>query len=98
MRFNSSQESSTTKTISYRWLSRFKILHTDVLFAHVITVKVLIADPNIPANNAPNMDSLTNFGNAVENQSAIPGRERYPANPIPNPSNQNASMPRDLDI
>jgi hypothetical protein len=68
-----------------------------VLFAHVTTVKVLTAEPTIPAIKAPIIAWFTNCGSTLENQSAIPGKERYPIKPIPNPRSQNENIANPLD-
>jgi hypothetical protein len=68
------------------------------LLAHVTTVNVLTAEPTIPAISAPIMAWFTNFGRTIENQSAMPGKERYPMNPIPKPRSQNEKIASPLDI
>jgi|ERR1051325_2125506 hypothetical protein len=74
-----------------------KGVYVEARFAHVTTVNVLTAEPTIPAINAPIIAWLTNLGKTTENQSAIPGSDRYPMNPIPNPKSQNEKIasPRD---
>jgi hypothetical protein len=59
---------------------------------------VLTAEPAMPAIKAPIIAEFTNCGRTVENQSAIPGKERYPINPMPNPRSQNENIAIPLDI
>ena len=52
----------------------------------------------VAAISAPIMAWFTNFGRTIENQSAMPGNERYPMNPIPKPRSQNEKIASPLDI
>jgi hypothetical protein len=65
--------------------------------AHVTTVNVLTAEPIIPATNAPITDWFRNVGTYSENQDAILGSDKYPMDPITNPSSQKAKTANLLD-
>ena len=90
--------SSTRYTKAYSINLVNYIAQAVALLAHVTTVNVLTAEPTIPAISAPIMAWFTNFGRTIENQSAMPGKERYPTNPIPKPRSQNEKIANPLDI
>ena len=58
---------------------------------------MLIAEPTTPANSAPTTAWLRKFGMERENQCAIPGRDKYPIKPIPNPRTQKPKIVSFLD-
>jgi hypothetical protein len=58
---------------------------------------VLIADPATPAIIAPITAWLRKFGMERANQCAIPGRDKYPIKPIPNPRTQKPKIASFLD-
>ena len=58
---------------------------------------MLIADPTTPAISAPTIAWLRKFGMERANQCAIPGRDKYPIKPIPNPRIQNPKTASFLD-
>jgi hypothetical protein len=58
---------------------------------------VLIPDPTTPAISAPTIAWLRKFGMERANQCAIPGRDKYPIKPIPNPRTQNPKIASFLD-
>ncbi len=69
------------------------------LFAHVITVNVLTAEPTIPARIEPNTAWLTTIsGNMFPNHDTAFGTMRYPAEPIVKPSAQKIKIASALDI
>jgi hypothetical protein len=62
-----------------------------------MTVNVLTAEPTIPAINAPITDWFRKFGTNSVNHEAMPGSDKYPMNPITNPSSQKAKTANLLD-
>jgi hypothetical protein len=69
------------------------------LFAQVITVNVVTAEPTTPAKTEPNTAWLTTIsGNMLPNHDTAFGTMIYPAEPIVKPSAQKIKIASPLDI
>ena len=69
------------------------------MFAQVITVNVVTAEPTTPAKTEPNTAWLTTIsGNRLPNHDTAFGTMIYPAEPIVKPSAQKIKIASPLDI
>jgi hypothetical protein len=77
----------------------FKVKNYEGLFAQVTTVNVLIAEPTMPANIAPNTAWFTTIcGRTAPSHDTTLGTTRKPTEPIEKPSAQKIKIATPLDI